>query len=139
MQDHQGLIIKQTNGEKCQASENESDIGNPKSITFKIFCKNTDDTDWKISPVNSDSITSCNVELKINHSAGCYTGFFRTWSLGRILKWSLFILIVYLAIGYYNNRKNNNLSGFDAVPHSEFWKNLPQKTIEVGRNSFNFV
>ena len=94
-----------------------------------------------ISHVNSDTVTSCNVELKIYHTAGCYTGFFRsTWSfLGKLLKWSLFILIVYLAIGYYNNRKNNNFSGFEAVPHSEFWLNLPQKTIEVGRNSFEFV
>ena len=31
------------------------------------------------------------------------------------------------------------MSGFEAVPHSEFWKNLSQKTLEVGRNSFEFV
>lgn len=79
------------------------------------------------------------MELRINHSSGCYTGFFRLWTLVKLLKWGTFILIVYLGIGYYNNKKNNNMSGFEAVPHSDFWKNLPQNTIEAGRNSYNYV
>jgi hypothetical protein len=41
------------------------------------------------------------------------------------LFWIVFLFTLYIALGYLYNFKQNNLSGKEAIPNIEFWRNFP--------------
>ncbi len=116
--DSSGIRLTYSNGETCSVSEATSDVGKPKSISFKVLCSAQPDDDWIVSPVNGESITSCNVELQINHPAGCYIGHFKRFSILKTLFWIIILAMLYFGGRYLYNVRVLGMSGLEAVPHS---------------------
>ena len=42
----------------------------------------------------------------------------------------LSIIVCYFVFGYLYNKKLMGLDGFEALPHSNFWKDFPQLIVE---------
>ena len=77
-------------------------------------------------PGGTQGTTKCVLEFKILTPAGCPGG---SYSSGKrplvILFWVVLGFLFYFILGTVSNMKRNELSGKDAIPNIEFWRELP--------------
>ena len=79
-------------------------------MTFNVLCGNNYYSNWKILPVDGNSITSCNPVLEIYHPAGCYVSFWsQFFGFKKLVCWGFVGLVLYFFIGYLINKTKYGL------------------------------
>jgi len=122
-----GMYVMYGNGDRCTNSDNHAENGQPRKSKFKLYCAEKEDSNFVLDlPGNTQGTTKCTLEFKILTPAGCPGG---SYGFGKrpivILFWILLGFFCYFVIGTIFNMKKNELSGKDAIPNIEFWREFP--------------
>ena len=123
---YSGISIEFQNGEMCFNMDDGNTYGSDRTTKFNIICSNVQDYSFSFDlPQDKKPGDVCNLVFKINSPAGCpYGRYYRyTWTI--ILLWVIFLFCLYFFVGMLYKIKVYNLSGTEALPNSEFWKNFP--------------
>jgi hypothetical protein len=123
---YSGLSIEYQNGDMCFNIDDGVAYGSDRITRFNIICSNSQDSSFSFDiPIDKKPGDICNLVFKINSPAGCPYGRYYKYTWTIILLWTLFFFSLYFFIGMLYKIKIYNLSGFEALPNSEFWQNFP--------------
>ena len=131
-----GIKVTYSGGDICTGSENASENGNPRKISFNVNCASNQDSNFVQTKINPPIITKCNLEFSINSPAGCPMGISGGLSSSFVILMGLILIAAfYVLAGYIYNSKLNGKLGLEAVPGIEFFKEMPSLAAE-GVNFF---
>jgi hypothetical protein len=136
------LEIIYPGGDICIGSENPTENGQPKKAQFQIACNpRVYETEFTYAHIDGKTVTRCSPLFKITNGAGCKPGYLASSSNSffGMLFWLIIIGIVYLGVGIAYNMHKFGSSGIDAIPHLEFWKNVPEIVTTGARKSYDAV
>lgn len=120
-----GIYVQYGDGDRCTSGDNPMLIGKPRQTRFNIHCAPKQD-DFRVDlPGGTQGTTKCLLEFTINSPAGCPGGVYGGWRSSVILFWILFIFGTYIVVGMVYNMRKKNLSGKEAIPNIEFWREFP--------------
>lgn len=122
---NKGIYVQYGGGDKCTNGANLIQRDKPRETRFNIHCARKQ-SDFVIdTPTGSQGATKCILEFRVDSPAGCPGGVYGGVSLFIIMIWGILLFCVYLFGGIAYNINYKNLSGIEAVPNIDFWREFP--------------